>query len=57
MFYKDKTLFRMDECKDTLALEIKTIVEKNKASFAFQAPQFIYGKTYEVSSYYYLITS
>ena len=32
------------EVKDTLAIEIKTIVEKNKASFAFPSTS-IYGET------------
>ena len=35
MFYKNNEWIEWIKVKDTLALEIKTIVEKNKASFAF----------------------
>ena len=34
-FTKTKHYLEWMEVKDTLAIEIKTIVEKNKASFAF----------------------
>ena len=41
-FTKTKNYLEWMEVKDTLAFEIKTIVEKNKASFAFPSTQFMW---------------